>query len=529
MKPTCARPPLVVALLIFTVHVGSCLAANPSPLTSEGLSAESQPKSRTGKITVPKIWGDQALATWALPVAGLNVPGNHVSEREYYSVRIDNLRTYPVYHPDREPKGYQKWLRQQPPLPLIEPEKLKTEKDWIEAGRRVFDELDIPTFRSDDPRALRFLRDREALKTNGTSITKDGEIIAFRWVVEKKGQVRLGLVECAGCHVRVMPDGSTIRGAPGNLSGGGEALAVLLQAENQLLDKNGKPLPPGESSYAAFGTPWIKGDMHEKLKTMRDEELAAIDAATVPGTFARFNGSPFYITKMADLIGVRNRRYLDSTGTHRNRGPEDIARYAIMVTGTDDGSIGPYKFMTDEQRHQTGMSVRFRDEAMYALGKFIYSLEPPPNPNKFDALAGRGRQVFDDEGCAKCHDPKQGYTNNKLTPVDGFSVPENHPEKEHIMNRSVHTDPGLALKTRKGTGFYKVPTLRGVWYRGLLEHSGSVATLEDWFNPNRLREDYVPTGWKGPGIKSRAVKGHEFGLDLSADDKKALIAFLRTL
>jgi hypothetical protein len=30
-------------------------------------------------------------------------------------------------------------------------------------------------------------------------------------------------------------------------------------------------------------------------------------------------------------------------------------------------------------------------------------------------------------------------------------------------------------------------------------------------------------------VKTHAVKGHEFSLDLSADDKKALIAFLKTL
>jgi hypothetical protein len=56
-----------------------------------------------------------------------------------------------------------------------------------------------------------------------------------------------------------------------------------------------------------------------------------------------------------------------------------------------------------------------------------------------------------------------------------------------------------------------------------------VATLDDWFDPRRLRDDYVPTGWKGAEVKTRAVKGHEFGLKLSADDKRALIAFLRTL
>ena len=41
---------------------------------------------------------------------------------------------------------------------------------------------------------------------------------------------------------------------------------------------------------------------------------------------------------------------------------------------------------------------------------------------------------------------------------------------------------------------------------------------------------WFPTGWKGPpGTKSRAVKGHEFGLDLPEEERKALIAFLKTL
>ncbi len=45
----------------------------------------------------------------------------------------------------------------------------------------------------------------------------------------------------------------------------------------------------------------------------------------------------------------------------------------------------------------------------------------------------------------------------------------------------------------------------------VFEHNGSVATLEDWFDPNRLRDDYVPTGFKGHGVQPRTVTGHEFG------------------
>ena len=63
----------------------------------------------------------------------------------------------------------------------------------------------------------------------------------------------------------------------------------------------------------------------------------------------------------------------------------------------------------------------------------------------------------------------------------------------------------------------------------MLGHSGWCATLEDGFDPLRTRDDYVPTGFKPYGAKTYAVKGHPFGLDLSAEDKAALTAFLNTL
>jgi hypothetical protein len=49
------------------------------------------------------------------------------------------------------------------------------------------------------------------------------------------------------------------------------------------------------------------------------------------------------------------------------------------------------------------------------------------------------------------------------------------------------------------------------------------------FDPARLRSEHVPGGWKGPGVTSRAIPGHRFGLALNADDKNALLAFLCSL
>jgi hypothetical protein len=43
------------------------------------------------------------------------------------------------------------------------------------------------------------------------------------------------------------------------------------------------------------------------------------------------------------------------------------------------------------------------------------------------------------------------------------------------------------------------------------------------------RSELTPTGFKGYGVQTRAIKGHEFGLKLNREDKAALIAFLKTL
>jgi hypothetical protein len=200
-------------------------------------------------------------------------------------------------------------------------------------------------------------------------------------------------------------------------------------------------------------------------------------------------------------------------------------RYAALVSCCDPADFGTHHMLTPSQEKPL---YKLPDDLAFALTQYIYSLEPPPNPNSKDARAAAGQRVFTREGCATCHTPPL-YTNNKLTLATGFTPPSNHPLAADIMPISVGTDPNLALRTRKGTGFYKVPSLKGVWYRGLYNHDGSVASLEEWLDPARLRDDFVPSGFKGYKVSSRAVPGHRFGLNLSADDKTALIAFLRTL
>ena len=95
------------------------------------------------------------------------------------------------------------------------------------------------------------------------------------------------------------------------------------------------------------------------------------------------------------------------------------------------------------------------------------------NPNRDNpGIAEAGKECFSAKGCGGCHTPPL-YTNNRLTLASGFTPPPEHFKFLDIMRVSVGTDPNLALKTRKGTGYYKVPSLKGVWYRGRYLHDGS--------------------------------------------------------
>lgn len=288
-----------------------------------------------------------------------------------------------------------------------------------------------------------------------------------------------------------------------------------------------------------FATPWLNPDPHSRLNQMTVEEIAALHDAIPPGVLGRHRSSPFSPPQVPDLIGVKDRKYLDRTGLVLQRSIADLMRYAALNQGADDfashNDFRPMQVVNEvffkkprDAPLKPSDFDRYSDEQLYALSLYIYALKPPLNPMRVDKVAVRGRRIFMREGCATCHAPPL-YTNNKLTPADGFNPPADHLMRYEVMPVRVGTDPFLTLSTRRGTGYYKVPSLKGLWYRGMFPHDGPCATLEDWFDASRLRDDYVPTGFRGYAIKKRAVKGHQFGLNLSSSDKAALIAFLKTL
>ena len=490
---------------------------------------------------VPKAWDDAALAGLELPLAAPTNSPKHVSADYYYRIRVRRIhQSYPIYHPDKEPPGYQEKLRRLEPVILWDDRgtrpPLKTEADWIAAGSLVFESpiaIDVGRIAANSSWNL-VVREPAWHRDVGAPVTSDGVLPFYRYVIRDQGKVELGVLSCAMCHTRVMPDGSVIKGAQGNLPFD-RAFAYDLRDKGALLDVSRR------LERQLYGAPWVRPDSQAQMDAWSLEQIALPHAVIPAGTLARHGTSPLSPVQVPDLIGIRERRYLDRTGLQQHRDIADLMRYAALNQGGDDlstfGDFVPLIAMAGKMPSPGANPFgRYNDEQLYALALYLYSLAAPANPNapasdEHKALARRGSEIFHDSEnrCAACHKPPL-YTNNKLVRAPGFELPDNHPAHDDVLSQRVNTDPTLTLTTRRGTGLYKVPSLLGVWYRGPFEHNGSVATLEDWFDERRLRDDYVPTGWKGPpGTATRAVKGHEYGLDLPARDKKALIAFLKTL
>jgi len=205
-------------------------------------------------------------------------------------------------------------------------------------------------------------------------------------------------------------------------------------------------------------------------------------------------------------------------------------------------------------------SARAVDAYFPDIRAFILTLEPPPFPAPIDAtVAARGKVVFE-RRCSRCH---------------GTYGEDGHYETRVVPLAKVGTDPLLAehagqfsapFRTWFNGSFYGevarlephdgyvAPPLDGVWATAPYFHNGSVPTLAALLDSSLRRARYVigrgrdaydldAVGWQtwdadaSPGIDPRWVydasapgysnAGHTFGDTLSAEDRRALLEYLK--
>jgi hypothetical protein len=487
---------------------------------------------RAGKdtpVSVPRVWAQQDVDTFRLPLAALGEPPKLISEHDYYALPEVNLKTYPVYIPDKEPPNYLDWLAQQDPKPMVEVVNLKTEQDWIAAGREVFYGRELPRFTGSEHN-LQLIRNPQVLAAYKIQTTKDGVILGLRYVVREKGKVELGTDTCAMCHVQIRADGTLIEGAPNVHTPFGPLMGDLTRRYAQMSPQMFRDRRLHEMSED-YRVPSLKNDPNLAVLDLPANKIAELYQQNPLGSHARTNTSVLFPVKIANLIGVQDMRYFDRTGTSRNRGIADLMRYSELIADSSD-ALTTYGKGPDAALNLQYMGLaqgvhRTPDALLYALAKYLESLQPPANPNPVNALSRHGEEVFKKLECGRCHTPPL-YTSNKLTLAEGFEPTPELMKDVDAMAVSLGTDPNLALNTRKGTGFYRIPSLRMVWLQACLLHNCALGTLEEMFDRARLKPDFRASNWDA-SVPAHAVNGHLKGLDLSPEDRAALIAFLRTL
>lgn len=475
---------------------------------------------------IPVTWDIEAIHKFHLPPPDTTAQVEFASKAYYDSLPEHAIyKTYPVYVREHEPTGYLDSLRTLNPEVAFDLSKIKTKADWIIAGELVFN---WPVSYSPGPgnEARYSVKDFDDTKTR---LLPGGEYGFLRYIITERGKIQTGSLSCASCHTRVLKSGIVVPGGQGNVASSNGLVKAIL-------DEN-IPWPVFKDGTRRLSyTPWASD---QKSEPSDKQEAAAYFDAMPMGTIDRQGASFLYPLAVPSLIGIKDIKYLDHTGLMKHDSPGDMMRYAAFNQGMDmltkyngfiPGIMEKDLTLASKWVHPFGYArKRYSDAQLYALTKYLYSLRPPDNPNKFPKKKlERGQMIFAREGCVTCHTPPL-YTNNKLTPVSGFRPPKSHYTRYDIFDVPVLTDSVTTLYSRRGTGYYKVPSLRGVWFRDAFFHNGNLNSLEEVFNPERLMPEYSPSGYKPPGVETMPVKGHPFGLTISDQDKEALIAFLKTL
>lgn len=213
------------------------------------------------------------------------------------------------------------------------------------------------------------------------------------------------------------------------------------------------------------------------------------------------------------------------------------------------------------------------EPAFKEIQAYLLSIEPPKYPLPIQReLAAKGRPIFE-QNCARCHGTygEGGKYPNKIVsleevgtdPTRAMGITER--AKEHYERTWFGQEKdakGQPLVYRLPRG-YQAPPLDGIWATAPYFHNGSVPNLEGVLNsaarPRRFtrtfrtgREDYdeKAVGWKYsavtgpvpsdlPPIERRKIydttepgrgnQGHTFGDDLTAEERAALLEYLKTL
>ncbi len=223
----------------------------------------------------------------------------------------------------------------------------------------------------------------------------------------------------------------------------------------------------------------------EQAATLEDQVLQPIQNAvemgmTLPDLVAKLALEPFYAELFANAFG--------SPTVNSNRISRALAQFVRSI-------------VSGNSKYDQGLPVNF---------------------SNFTAEENRGRSLFLGQAgnatCAACHGS------------DNF-VPGNLIFNNGLENPYVDKGVGEVSGLPQDEGLFKVPTLRNVELTAPYMHDGRFATLEevvDFYNAGVVNHPNLPPSLRNPP-GAPGPPGAPRRLNLSATDKAALVAFLKTL
>ena len=196
-----------------------------------------------------------------------------------------------------------------------------------------------------------------------------------------------------------------------------------------------------------------------------------------------------------------------------------------------------------------------RMSSLRRVMNYIGTLEAPKYPLPVDtALAGEGAPLYQAH-CAECHEAGARRTGTVI-PVDEIGTDRHRLDMWTANAVSAYNAYGEGYSWkfsgfRKTAGYTAVP-LDGIWLTAPYLHNGSVPSLADLLEPVDARPkmfwrgddlfDAERVGFVSTGEEAQRVgtpldvtkpgnsnAGHTYGTTLSADEKRALLEYLKTL
>jgi hypothetical protein len=239
-------------------------------------------------------------------------------------------------------------------------------------------------------------------------------------------------------------------------------------------------------------------------------------------------------SKMMDLWGISNQR-----GNFHADGLNDNLTEVVYSSAIGDGAI---QFLLDHW-------------SLQLLEQWILRLDAPKFPLNIDeALASKGHAIFK-QHCAECHS-EQGARFNQIIPLqevktDSHRLEMWNAEAAEKYNKYIFNRNYRFTRFRKTDGYVAVD-LKGIWLRGPYLHNGSVANINELLTTAADRTstfcigydvlDPVNLGFVTSGATAckegfvfqvaqpgNSNQGHEYGTLLHADQKRALVEYLKTL